>query len=54
MNFFILLGEYPAMSKVFVDERDTFLAYSLRQASEAPVQNGTGTKILLHIVNFTF
>ena len=29
------------MSKVFVDERDTFLAYSLKQASEAPLQNGS-------------
>merc|ERR1712156_73676 len=36
-----MAGEYPAMSRVFVDERDTFLAYSLRQASEAPVQNGS-------------
>ena len=35
-------GEYPAMSSVFVDERDTFLAYSLRQASEAPFQDGCG------------
>ena len=30
------------MSSVFVDERDTFLAYSLKQASEAPFQNGCG------------
>ena len=30
------------MSSVFVDERDTFLAYSLRQASEAPFQDGCG------------
>jgi len=37
-----MAGEYPAMSNVFVGERDTFLAYSLRQASEAPVQNGAG------------
>ena len=38
---FFFKGEYPAMSKVFVDERDTFLAYSLKQASEAPLQNGS-------------
>jgi len=37
-----MAGEYPAMSSVFVDERDTFLAYSLRQASEAPFQDGCG------------
>ena len=28
------------MSRVFVDERDTFLAYSLRQAADAPFQSG--------------
>lgn len=30
------------MSRVFVEERDTFLAYSLQQAAEAPFQNGSG------------
>ena len=29
------------MSKVFVEERDTFLAYSLKQASEIPIHDTT-------------
>lgn len=41
--FFCFSGEFPAMSRVFVDERDTFLAYSLQTAAEAPFQNGYGT-----------
>lgn len=36
----MFLGTYPSMSRVFVDERDTFLAYSLRQAADAPFQSG--------------
>lgn len=35
-----MAGTYPSMSRVFVDERDTFLAYSLRQAADAPFQSG--------------
>lgn len=35
-----MAGTYPSMSRVFVEERDTFLAYSLLQAADAPFQNG--------------
>ena len=37
----IFLGEYPAMSRVFVEERDSYLAYSLKQASETPIHDAT-------------
>jgi len=37
-----MAGEYPEMSKVFVEERDTFLAYSLKQAAlEIPIHDAT-------------
>ena len=40
--FFFFTGEYPEMSKVFVEERDTFLAYSLKQAAlEIPIHDAT-------------
>lgn len=36
-----MAGEYPAMSRVFVEERDSYLAYSLKQASETPIHDAT-------------
>ena len=33
-----MTGEFPALSKVFVEERDSFLANSLRLAAQ-PIQH---------------
>jgi len=33
-----MTGEFPGLSKVFVDERDTFLAHALKHAAQ-PLQH---------------
>ena len=37
-SFFHSSGEFPALSRVFVQERDLFLAHSLRIAVDSPVK----------------
>jgi len=36
-----MAGEFPALSRVFVGERDLFLAHSLQMAAESPVPGAT-------------
>ena len=38
------------MSEVFVDERDTFLAYSLRQAADAPINGSSEPPVVVGVV----
>jgi pheromone shutdown protein TraB len=38
MMTIFFLGEFPALSRVFVQERDLFLAHALRVAVDSPVK----------------
>lgn len=41
-----MAGEFPALSRVFVQERDLFLAHSLQVAADSAVQGGSVTTVV--------
>ena len=45
-----MAGEFPALSRVFVAERDLFLAHSLQLAAEGPGAGGGNVGLLHHVV----
>ena len=49
-----MTGDYPMLTKVFVSERDLYMAHTLRKAARpVPIVDETGgRKLLIFLLNF--